>query len=384
MIPARFIPVVVKQLVRHRVRSSLTVAGVAVGMFLFVAVQSLQDGVARATRAAANDATLVVYRQNRYCPATSQLPQHYTGRIASIPGVASVVPVRIVVSNCRASMDVITFRGVPGEDLAALGGGWEFLAGSPEAWGKRSDAAIVGEALAARRGLRVGDSFDAAGITVTVAGIVRSPAAQDQNVAYVHLDFLQRAATRGGGVGVVTQFLVRVEEPAKMDAVAAAIDEAFRAEAEPTTTRPEKAFVAQAAADVVEIVRFTRWLGWGCLAAVLALVSNAIVLSVQDRVKEHAVLQTLGYTPGLIARLVVSEGALLGLVGGGVGTAVAMALVHLGNFTLSQEGLSITVDASWELPAWGLAISAGVGVLAGLVPAVRAGRREIAECFRAV
>jgi hypothetical protein len=36
---------------------------------------------------------------------------------------------------------------------------------------------------------------------VTVAGIIRSPEAQDQNVAYVHLDFLQQAATKGGGLG---------------------------------------------------------------------------------------------------------------------------------------------------------------------------------------
>ena len=61
------------------------------------------------------------------------------------------------------------------------------------------------------------------------------------------------------------------------------IDEEFRHEAEPTQTRPERAFVAQAGSDIVEIVGFTRYLGWGCLAAVLALVANAIVLSVVEQ-----------------------------------------------------------------------------------------------------
>jgi putative ABC transport system permease protein len=142
--------------------------------------------------------------------------------------------------------------------------------------------------------------------------------------------------------------------------------------------------VAQAGADIVEIVKFTQWLGWGCLAAVLALVANAIVLSVQDRIKEHAVLQTLGFRSGLIARLIVSEGMLIGLLGGALGTGIALSVVHFGNFTLSQEGLSIGVSASWSVLAWGLIISAGVGIVAGLVPAWRAGRREIASCFRAV
>jgi len=387
MIAPRFVPVVLKQLVRHRVRTALTLAGVGVAMFLFIAVQTLQDGVKRATQAAAGDTTLVVYRENRFCPATSRLPQFYVDRIVKIPGVVSATPIKIVVNNCRASLDVITYRGVRAEDVGEPGGiasKWSLMSGSIDDWTRRSDAALVGETLAARRGFRVGDSFDSSGVTVTVAGVIRSPEPQDQNVAYVHLDFLQQAADKGGGLGVVTQFTVRVSDPAQLNEVAAAIDDQFRAESDPTTTRPEKAFVAQAGADIVEIVKFTRLLGWGCLAAVLALVANAIVLSVQDRIKEHAVLQTLGYRSGLIARLIVSEGMILGLIGGAIGTGVALAVVRYGNFSLSQEGLSITLDATWRVLGAGLLVSASVGVIAGLVPALRAGRREIASCFRAV
>jgi len=387
MIAPKFIPVVVKQLWRHRVRSVLTLSGVAIAMFLFIAVQTLQEGVRRSTQAAAGDTTLVVYRENRFCPAASRLPQFYVDRIEKISGVVSAVPVKIVVNNCRASLDVVTFRGVPREELVGPRGWaskWQLIAGSVAEWEKRSDSALVGETLAARRGFEVGQSFDASGITVTVAGIIRSPEAQDQNVAYVHLDFLQQAAGKGGGLGSVTQFTVRVDDPAKMEQVAEAIDAEFRTEADPTMTSPEKAFVAQAGADIVEIVKFTQWLGWGCLAAVLALVANAIVLSVQDRIKEHAVLQTLGFRSGLIARLIVSEGMLIGALGGAIGTGIALSVVHFGNFSLSQEGLSIGVSASWSVLVWGLIISAGVGIVAGLVPAWRAGRREIASCFRAV
>lgn len=387
MIAPRFIPVVVKQLWRHRVRSVLTLAGVGVAMFLFIAVQTLQQGVKDATQAAAGDTTLVVYRENRFCPAASRLPQYYVDRITKVPGVVSATPIKIVVNNCRASLDVITFRGVRSEDLPAnqgMSSKWEFLSGSLEEWRKRSDAAIVGEALASRRGFKVGQSFDSSGVTVTVAGIIRSPEAQDQNVAYVHLAFLQQAASKGGGLGSVTQFTVTVDTPANLETVASAIDAQFKAEADPTTTRPEKAFVAQAGEDIIEIVKFTRLLGWGCLVAVLALVANAIVLGVQDRIKEHAVLQTLGFRSGLIARLIVSEGMLIGLLGGAIGTGLALAVVHFGNFSLSQEGLSINVGANWSSLVWGLSISSSVGIVAGLVPAWRAGNREIAACFRAV
>lgn len=383
MIAPRYVPLVLKQVRRHAARSLLTVGGVAVAMFLFVAVQSLQHGVREATMVSARDQTLIVYRENRFCPAASRLPEYYGDRIGRIAGVERVVPMKIVVNNCRASLDVITYRGVPPEDLAGMAGKWTVLEGSIGEWGRRSDAAAVGELLARRRGFRVGDSFDSSGVTVTVAAIVRSPEAQDQNVAYVHLAFLQQAA-RGAGLGVVTQFAVRVSDPSRMESVARAIDEEFASEADPTTTRPEKAFVAQAGHDIVEIVGFTQVLGWGCLVVVLALVGNAIVLSVQDRIKEHAVLQTLGFSAGLIARLIVAEGFVLGVAGGLVGTVAAGAIVRWGHFSLSTEGLSVNVTADAGVLGMGLAVAATVGVVAGLAPAWRAGRREIAHCFRAV
>src|SRR5688500_17657673 len=115
MLAPKFIPYVVRQVVRHRTRTLLTVAGVSTAMFLFCAVQAMQAGVREATQSTSGDATLVVYRQNRYCPNTSRLPEHYLARIERVPGVAWAIPTRIEVTNCGASLDVVTFRGVPPE-----------------------------------------------------------------------------------------------------------------------------------------------------------------------------------------------------------------------------------------------------------------------------
>ncbi len=383
MLAPRFLPVVLKQVARHRTRTALTVAGVAVAMFLFTVVQALQRGVTEATQATSRETTLVVYRENRFCPFTSRLPEYYRDRIEKIPGVRSVVPVRIVVNNCRASLDVVTYRGVPAEDFAEMASKFRYVSGSYEDWLRRSDAALVGETLASRRGAKVGETLDAAGITVYVAGVIRSSEAQDRNVGYVHLPFLQRAVDKQGD-GIVTQFNVKVDDPSQLEPIARAIDDEFRADAEPTYTQPETAFVARVAGDAVALVRFTRYLGWACLAAVLALVGNAIVLSVQDRIKEHAVLQTLGFRGWLIARLIVTEGLVLSLAGGVAGAVLGWLVIRWGRFSLSVDGVSLSVSTSAAVLAVGLALSAALGVVAGLIPALQASRREIAACFRAV
>jgi putative ABC transport system permease protein len=383
MLAPRFIPLVLRQIIRHRTRSLLTVLGVAVVMFLFCAVQGMQAGVREATQQTAADSTLIVYRQNRFCPSTSRLPEDYMRRISGIPGVRGVIPMKIEVTNCRTALDVVTFRGVPPEVFVKQHGPrLRMIAGTLHEWSMRPDAAIIGRALAQRRGFAVGERFDAIGINVYIAGIIDSPEPQDQNVAYVHLPFLQMAADRQPGI--VTQFTVQVDDPARLDEVARRIDDEFAAGPEPTHTSGEKAFVARAAGDIVNIVSYTRWLGWGCIAATLALIGNAIVLSVQDRIREHAVLQTLGYTTGLVARLIIVESALIGLAGGALGTIGTMLLVHYRGLSLSTEGLSIHMVLGADALLWGLALSVLLGVLAGLVPAWQASRREITACFRAV
>ena len=384
MLAPKFIPFVLKQVVRHRVRSVLTMGGVAVAMFLFTAVQSMQAGVEAATTANATDNTLVVYRKDRYCPFASRLPQSYFEQIKRLPGVESVVPIKIVVNNCRTSLDVVTFRGVPEEPfIEGYAPKLRLLSGSLDEWKRRSDAVLLGETLAKRRGLKVGDRFEAAGITVYVAGIVQSDEPQDENVGYTHLDFLQFATGSRAG-GIVTQFNVKVSDPSQLEPVAAAIDELFAADQEPTKTSPEKAFVARAAADVIEIAGFMKWLGLGCLLAVLALVANAIVLSVQDRVREHAVLQTLGFRGNLIARLIIGEGLVISALGGLVGCALAGLILSRGGFALSVDALSIPIKSGLPVFLWGMLIACTLGILAGLVPAWQASRREIVTCFRAV
>jgi putative ABC transport system permease protein len=382
MLGSKFLPLILKQTLRRPTRSLLTILGVAIAMFMFCVVEAIQAGMREATEQTANDTTLVVYRENRFCPFTSKLPETYRSQIERIPGVVSVQPMKVVVNNCRTSLDVVTYRGVDGDLFVKYQASeLKILSGSVADWSSRSDAALVGEALATRRGLKVGDRFSANGTVVHIASIFQSDEPQDQNVAYVHLDFLQRAPGLSQ-VGVVTQFNVRVSDPAKLKAVAERIDAEFKTDQAPTSTRGEKAFIARAVGDLLELIRFTRWLSLGCVVAVLALVANAIVLSVQDRVREHAVMQTLGFRSGLLARLIVGEGMLLSLLGGLLGTLAALALLKFGSYSLSNEGLSINFAARPELLGMGLLVSVALGVFAGMVPAWQASRAEIAAAFR--
>ena len=377
----KFITLAIKSLTRNKLRTILTLLGVAAGMFLYSSVETMQHSLATATQMKADDTTLVVYRENRFCPATSRLPEHYQSTIEKIEGVREVIPIQITVNNCGASLDVITFRGIPPEALREYNPDLKIVDGSYDDFTKRTDAALIGKQFAKRRGLTPGDKFEAVGVNVSVAAIIESDSPQDNNVAYVHLPFLQQASRVG--LGIVTQFNVKVAGAEMLDSVADEIDDTFRADQQPTNTRPEKAFFAETAKQMIELIAFTRWLGLGAVLAVLGLVANALLLIVRGRVKETAILQTIGFSRFQISWLVVVEGLLLGLLGGLIGVVGSFAFFHFKAFTLGNEGLTLALPPSVEVLIRALAIALGLGMLASLYPAWKATAKPLIQTLNA-
>src|SRR6266705_3182825 len=109
----RFIPYVLKCLWGHRTRTALTVSGSAVALFVFSFVGAVQEGLAHLTHDRQAERTLIVFQANRFCPSTRRLPEDYARTIAKLPGVRDVVPIKLFMNNCRASLDVVVFQGIP-------------------------------------------------------------------------------------------------------------------------------------------------------------------------------------------------------------------------------------------------------------------------------
>lgn len=376
----KFAPYVFKSLWRHRSRTMLTVSGSAVALFVFCFVGSVQRGLSRLTEDQQALRTLIVFQENRFCPASSKLPEDYARTAAKLPGVKEVVPIKVFTNNCRASLDVVVFNGMPPNQLRAsreltlLSGNW----GDFDA---RTDAAVVGQAVAQRRRLKVGERFTIGEVSVSVVGIFRSTVPAEENYIYTHLDFLQRARGKSS-VGTVTQLEIHLNENADPDQVAAEIDAQFRNGPVATTTRSKGVFQRDTLSDLAELIGFAHWLGYACVGLVLALVATTTVMAVQDRIKEHAVLQTLGLRPGRIFRLVLAESMLQSVLGGMLGIGAGLAMLAWGGFAVGAEGVTIAFKPTLDLAVSGAIVSIVVGVLAGLAPGWQAARTEIVVALR--
>ena len=371
-----------KNLTRNKLSTLLTMLGIAAGMFLYTGVEALQSSLARTLQAAADASALTVYQRDRFCPNTSLLRESYAAEIRQNAklrelGVTDAQPMLVRVSNCGAGLDAVTFRGVTPEYARARSRGQlRLVAGSAEGWPQRRDAALVPESFAAERRLHVGDNFEAAGITVYVAGITRADDTEGQTSIYVPLEFLQQQSV---GLGTVTLVHVEVAGSERLEAVAAAIDARYHAGPVETHTHTQREFFTHAAGQMLEIITFSRWLGPVSLLAALAIMANSALLAMRRRVKEAAIYQTLGWQRRHVGLLMLWEGALLGLAGGLAGALSCRAALGLCPMALSNEGVSLVITAEGGTLLTAVGAAALIGIAATLWPAIQSTRRSIVD-----
>lgn len=378
----KFTAYVLKGLWRHRARTFLTVSGSAVAVFVLCFVGAVQQGLSKLTSGDESQRTLIVFQENRFCPASSKLPEDYTNTVAKLPGVTYVTPIKVFTNNCRASLDVVVFQGFRPEELRKARE-LTLLTGDWADFEKRTDGAVVGQAVAARRKLKVGQRFTIGEVTVSVAGIVRSLVSSEDNIIFTHLDFLQRARGKNG-VGTVTMLEVHLSKEVEPDAMAAQIDEGFKSGPIATMTRSKGVFQRDTLSDLAELIELAHWLGYACVGLVLALVATTTVMAVQDRIKEHAVLQTLGVRPMRILRLVIAESTIQSLIGGLIGVGAGTLILFFGQFAIGAEGVTIAFEPSVNVAVAGVVVSFVVGILAGIVPGWQASQAEIVTALRQV
>jgi putative ABC transport system permease protein len=376
----KFLPYVLKTLWRHRSRTILTVSGSAVALFVFCFVGAVQEGMNNLEHSQSAKQSLVMFQANKFCPFTSHLPQDYEAKIKKVSGVRDVVPIQVFTNNCRASLDVIVFYGVPPQKVRTARD-FQLVSGDWADFEQHQDAAIVGRAVAGRRNLTTGDKFSIGDLTVQVAGVFISSEPAEENYIYSHLDFLQRNKLREQ-VGTVTQHEILLEPNIDPTTKSKEIDALFRGAPVLTDTRAKGVFQTKSLGDLTQLISLSHYLAYACVGLVLALVATTTVMSVQDRINEHAILQTLGLTGARVFRLVVTESTLLGLAGGVIGVGAAMLVLKLSRLSVGAEAVTIAFQPSWTLAGIGILVSLVVGIVAGIAPGWHAARTNIVAALR--
>jgi putative ABC transport system permease protein len=174
-------------------------------------------------------------------------------------------------------------------------------------------------------------------------------------------------------------YIVRVENPARADAVAKRMDALFANSPAETKTATEKVFASDFAKQVGDIGAIMTAIAAVVILFILFVAGNAMAQSIRERTNELAVLKTLGFNDRKVLAMVLLESLLVAVLGGGLGLLVASLLIAQGDPT--GGFLPIFYFPPRDL-VFGCVLVLALGVLSGLVPALQAGRLKIVDALR--
>jgi len=111
-------------------------------------------------------------------------------------------------------------------------------------------------------------------------------------------------------------------------------------------------------------------------------IMNAMVTSVMEKTKEIGIMKALGASDYIILGIFVVEAALIGLIGGIIGTIIGYGLSMVIAFIGTQAGFLLIGVVSFDITLIGLGFSTIVGIVSGFFPAYRASKMDPVEALR--
>lgn len=382
----RYGPLVLKNALRNKRRSLLTVLSISISICLLGTMFALYWSFF--LREATDDQALRLITIDRVS-ITNVMPISYRERIRSAPGVREVMVLQWfggVYKDSRDMRNMFARFSVEPRKLFTVFPEYQMPEDQKEAFFRDRRGCIVGRPLADRLGLKIGDRIFIKGdvfpmdLDLVLRGIYDSR--REVEDLYFQHDYI----LEGYPVfkNYASMFIVLATDQKRLGEVAQTIDASFRNWPNETKTDTERAFEVGFLSYVGDVRMFLLAVSLALGFTILLVNANTVAMSVRERTREIGVLKTLGYTEGGVLGLLLAESVALSLIGGAAGLLLAGLVVAelrtLPAMLLDLKPLRITP----EIALGCLAIAALVGVASSLFPARRAARRPITEALRVV
>ena len=156
----------------------------------------------------------------------------------------------------------------------------------------------------------------------------------------------------------------------------------FKNSTSPTKTGTEQAFNASFATMWGNVSLLMGTIGMAVVFAILLVTANTMMMSARERIREVAILKTIGFSDRTMFGLVMLEAAVITVTGAVLGLGIAKILYP--SIKFNAAGFLPGFDVSPGTLAIGALITVVLMVASGIVPAVRAARLPVVQALRHV
>jgi len=381
----KYLTLILAALRRSRTRTILTILSVVTAFLLFGLLDAVRVAFNTGNGEAGAQRLVVVSRLS----LTQTLPVTLEREIATVPGVKRVAGSMWFGGIYQDPRNFFpNFSVGPGYfDLFP-----EYIIEPDQLHAFEQDpaGAIVGRSLAEQFGWKPGDVIPMQATIfpnrdgtnnwpLTLRGIFDASGSNTNSdrVLYMHWHYFNEsnAYIRDR----ITSVNVLLDDPAKANEVAQAIDRKFENSDHETRTQSEQAFVQAFAKQFADVGLIVTSIMGAVFFTLLLLTGNTMTQAVHERIPELAVLKTLGFSNRCVLCLVLAESAFLLVIGGVIGMILANITMH--GLAAANAGMLPVTQVPAQTWGTGFMLMALIGVIVGLPPALRAMRLKIVDAL---
>lgn len=384
----------------NRIRSFLTMLGIAIGIASVTAILSLTDGVTNSVHkqvttiggniaiirpgASSTESTPVLAPETYNTSTLNETDVAVIAAAAPKVAVAPIMQITTTMRNDDTTIDsgtiVATSPALPETTRLPIRDG-QFMDDSTS-----MQTAVVGQQLSIDlfgTDNPIGKTFTVRNQRFTVIGILEP---LNDPVNYNNIDFnraaivdLETGKTLHRGNTQIQQINIKASSPEKLQAAIKAID------AKLTQAHNERDFHIVAGNAVAEPTGAVFGVIARTMTAIAAIslvvggigVMNIMLVSVAERTREIGIRKSVGASNRNIVAQFLMESVIVSIVGGLIGITVGVILAFV-----IGTGMFVTPVFSWEIAAITAGLSLGIGIVFGIYPAIRASRKDPIDSLR--
>jgi putative ABC transport system permease protein len=383
-----------KNLLRKKVRSLLTLVGIALSAWVLVSLLGFNHGFETALNRDIDNMGFQMMLMAKGCPyeaatmmlkggtGLKYLPESVTDLVKKEPDVERITPMlmqAVFDPNKGESGGIAAYLGVDPQSYGAMKTFLKFRQGG---WFTKDDAyeAVMGYEAAELEQREIGDLIimPEKNIEFKVVGILNRTGTQDDGTIFVPLKTLQKIFAKENKVTTIGIKVRKEADPSRLENKLYDLPDV------------QVVSLAQVKQTIMSLVSTAKVLvlSIAIIAIIIAMVGviNTVLMSVHERFQEIGIMKTIGAMPGDIFKLIWIETLLLCIAGGVLGVSLSLALSRATEVVIrnilpySPKGGLVLIDTNLVL--FTLCAISAIGLLSGLYPAWKAGRIRPLEAIR--
>jgi putative ABC transport system permease protein len=383
----RVFKLIFKNTGRHKLRSTLTIIGMAIAVMAFCVIRTAIEAWYAQAKAASPDRLVTI----NAISLTFDLPLAYEKKIADLPGVKSVSHAQWFGGVYVDPKNFFPQFMVEPKSYFAMYPEFIIPPDQFDAFVRERNAVIIGRKLADRFGWKIGDAVRLAGTIFpgdwdfVIRGIYTGAKDNtDEGTWFSNFSYLDERmrAESPGRAGRTGSFIVQINDPSQAASLSERIDALFKNSMAETKTQTEEAFSLSFVAMAGSIVSGLRIISILVIGIILLVLANTMAMTARERVSEYAVLKTLGFRPFHVIGLIFGESLFIACLGGALGILITVPSVWKMREALSDFFTTLPLPALTFVLAASAAIA--VGLVAAVFPTIKAMRTSIVDGLRTI